>query len=129
MIKTYKKSEVLQLSENFNLSEFHCHCKYLDCTVTYLDDDLITYLQHKRTILGRPFHVDCGFRCTRHNNDLPGAKAGSQHLLGKAADIVVAGMTVDEMAANFADAHGLGRYPKRGFIHVDVRNYMARWVG
>ena len=52
------------LSNNFNLSEFHCKCKYESCTYTYLDTDLIDYLQSKRDLVGLPFTINSGFRCT-----------------------------------------------------------------
>lgn len=128
MIIEYKKGDRDKLSKDFNLSEFHCHCIYPDCEVTYVDSSLVTYLQRKRDELGLPLSLDCAFRCTRHNKDV-GGKPGSIHLQGKAADITINGGDINSIADKFDDADGLGRYPTRHFIHVDVRGYKARWVG
>lgn len=124
MIKEYSKNDNSKLSENFSLSEFHCHCSR--CKFTYLDSDLVDYLQEKRTYLNRSIHLNCGYRCSDHNKEV-GGKSGSMHLVGKAADIVVPDMSIDEMADVFSDANGLGIY--KTFIHVDVRGYKSRWRG
>ena len=62
----------------------------------------------------------------------------SQHLLGKAADIQVAGVSVEDVAA-YAESlmpawGGVGRYPvkagrAKGWVHVDTRPNKSRWVG
>lgn len=127
MIRLYKKGEKVQLSENFSSLEFDCHCKYSDCTDTHIDSDLILFLEKKRKESGdRPIHLNCGYRCSKHNREV-GGKSGSYHLIGKAADIVMKGMSVNDMASLFHDADGLGIYHKQHFIHVDVRGYKSRW--
>jgi uncharacterized protein YcbK (DUF882 family) len=60
-----------------------------------------------------------------------GAKQ-SRHLLGHAADIVIKGLSVAgmyelaERVAAFRNG-GIGVYPERGFIHVDIREGRTRW--
>lgn len=62
-----------------------------------------------------------------------GRSGTSQHCLGKAADIVVSGMTPDEVADTIEklidedkiEQCGLGTY--NTFTHFDVRGYAARW--
>ena len=62
-----------------------------------------------------------------------GRSGTSQHCLGKASDIVVSGMTPDEVADTIElliaedkiEQCGLGRY--NTFTHFDVRGYTARW--
>lgn len=129
LIKEYKKSESVKLSKNFSSSEFHCHCRSKKCNVTYIDSDLIDYLQEKREMLGKPFKVLSGFRCTTHNKSV-GGKPGSQHLQGKAADIKLSGsdITNSNYVSFFKDADGLGIYKGR-FLHIDTRGYRARWAG
>lgn len=127
MIKEYYKQAKDQLSEHFNVSEFKCKCSYPECTITYLDDDLIEYLEKKRQLLEKPIHINSGFRCTRHNRD-EGGKKGSIHMLGKAADISLNGEDITNYKGLFQDADGLGVYPKQNFLHVDVRGYKARWA-
>ena len=65
-----------------------------------------------------------------------GAKS-SQHLLGRAADIQVAGVSVEDVAA-YAESllpgwGGVGRYPvkagrAKGWVHVDTRAKKSRWT-
>lgn len=73
--------------------------------------------------------INSGYRCAVHNRAVGGARQ-SQHLLGNAADIVVANAAPDEVAvvSEKIGFFGLGSY--NGFTHVDVRlGKNARWVG
>ena len=59
--------------------------------------DLIYYvLQPLRDKLGKPIIVTSGFRCQRLNQAVGGVP-NSQHLTGQAVDIVVNGMTIDQL--------------------------------
>jgi uncharacterized protein YcbK (DUF882 family) len=53
----------------------------------------------------------------------------SQHAFGTAADIRIAGVSVEELkdAARALGAKGVGVYPKSGFVHVDVRKKAYAW--
>jgi len=89
-------------------------------------------LNQLRELAGRPIKINSGYRCAKHNAAIGGAPH-SQHKLGKAADIVIAGLTVNEMVelAEQVDAFrngGIGAYPQAGFIHIDNRGYRARWT-
>jgi len=128
MIKEYAKAVSERLSDNFKSSEFNCKCSYETCNITYIDTDLITYLEKKRKELNKPIVITSGFRCTAHNRDV-GGKSGSIHLQGKAADIRVPGEDMVRLADRFEDADGRGLYPGRHFLHLDVRGYKARWNG
>ena len=93
-----------------------------------IDPELVQKLQQLRDRIGKPISITSGYRCPAHNAAVGGA-AGSQHLLGKAADIVVQGMapaTVAAIAEEFGFG-GIGRYA--GFTHVDTRATKARWNG
>lgn len=127
MINEYKKGDQKKLSTNFSLSEMHCRCHYISCSVTYVDSTLIDYLEKKRGEIGKPIIINDAFRCARHNADV-GGKPGSYHLIGKAADISVPGEDMVKLADKFEDADGLGRYPGRHFLHCDVRGYKSRWT-
>lgn len=124
MIREYQKGVKFKLSDNFDSTEFDCHCNNDDCDFTYIDDALIKYLQEKRSYLNLPIDITSGFRCSKHNKNV-GGKKGSYHLTGKAADITVAEMTIPQILNIFSDAHGLGAY--HTFVHVDLRGYRARW--
>jgi uncharacterized protein YcbK (DUF882 family) len=79
-------------------------------------------LEEVRSACGdRPVHIVSGTRCKSHNRAC-GGEPNSQHLKGRAADIVATGMTpyqVWRAVGKIASVHGRGRYP--GFTHVDVR--------
>lgn len=129
MINEYKKGDSKSLSSHFSTREFDCHCSRADCKTTYIDSDLVNYLEEKREMLGKPLVLLSGFRCTAHNSSV-GGKPGSQHLQGKAADIRLKDhdITDENYLSFFKDADGLGIYKGR-FLHVDVRGHRARWTG
>lgn len=116
----------LQVSEHFHAKEFACHC----CGTLLLDERLVESLEALRGIAGLPIRVNSGYRCERHNATI-GGSPNSQHKLGHAADIVIAGKrpaSVALMAAQIPGfaAGGIGRY--NTFTHVDVRTTgKARW--
>lgn len=55
----------------------------------------------------------------------------SQHVRGTAADIRIAGVSVETLAkeAQEAGARGVGIYPAHRFVHVDVRSKAYSWRG
>jgi len=115
----------MRLSEHFVRSEFACRC---GCGFDTVDHMLIVVLEVVRNHFRRPVLINCGCRCPDHNRAVGGAQ-NSQHLVGKAADIVVDGISPDQVADYidriWPDLGGLGRY--RTFTHVDVRGRRARW--
>ncbi len=121
---------------HFALDEFACHCidngeRYPACEGARVHPALLDLLESLRAACGnRPLVITSGYRCPRHNAAIGGV-SNSQHLLGNAADIVVAGVSparvyaiADEL---LGDAGGVGRYAR--FTHVDVRGWRARWRG
>ena len=82
-----------------------------------------------RSYFGSAIVINSGYRTNAHNIKVGGSK-NSQHVLGKAADIVVKGVTPSKVAA-FARKigfRGVGEY--NGFTHVDTRNYTTSyWKG
>lgn len=119
---TYKKTEQKQLSKNFKLSEFHCHCSRKTCKITKVDNELIKRIQYMRDAAGVPININSGYRCAAHNasKEVGGSKT-SKHPLGRAADIVVKGMKAIDMAklAVKAGFRGVIMYSNR--VHVDTR--------
>lgn len=115
------------LSTHFSTSEFACK----DCGRCKIVSELIDALEALRSLGPEPIIVDDGYRCPEHNASVGGVKS-SQHLLGKAADIRIEGLSLQDMYERairipaFRDG-GIGVYDS-GFIHVDVRdNGEARW--
>lgn len=114
-------------------SEFACHC---GCGLDGCAGELHEALEELRRRAGAPVAVISGCRCKAHN-DAVGSTDDSCHFSTaekktRAADIFVRGMTQVELfrlaSGVLAFARGgIGIYPKRGFIHVDVRGVRARW--
>jgi uncharacterized protein YcbK (DUF882 family) len=114
------------MTKNFKRSEFACKC----CGLDTIDAELVNQLQILRDRIGRPIHVNSGIRCEAHNREV-GGKPNSQHLLGKAADIRVAGMRTRELVSHVVEMpafRGVGTYGT--FVHVDIREgRKASWRG
>lgn len=113
------------LSKNFSGSEFVCPC----CGDLIIDPRLVEALQQLRDQVGQPVTVASGYRCEKHNKIVGGSKY-SQHLRGRAADILIdhlSPIVVAELADHVGAFHngGIGIYEKH--VHVDVRKKKARW--
>ena len=116
-------------SEHFTESELACKC---GCGVNACTQALVDALEALRASVGKPITVLSGYRCPTYNAAIGGSRY-SQHKLGNAADIRVAGMTSAELEAAAqqipAFHHGgIGRNDHAGFLHVDVRTHLARWT-
>ncbi len=113
------------VSKHFRLSEFESK----DTREVRLSPDLVAKLERLRELLGRPVVVLSGYR-TPEQNARVGGVAGSAHLKGIAADVTWDDFEMEAAVklAEQAGFDGIGRYPRKGFIHVDVRGYLARWV-
>lgn len=125
----------MKLTENFSKREFDCK----DGTTT--PDDLMDNLrklaenlQKIRDEIGIPIRVMSGYRSPEYNKRVGGAKK-SQHVLAKAADLQVSGMSTTDLANTIkqlikdgvVDPGGVGLYET--FVHYDVRGRNARWYG
>lgn len=131
-----------QLSDHFKLGEFLSPndpdgVSYFNSSpVTYTArlKELCVQLEIIRNRFG-PVHIDSGLRSPAFNASLPGSAPKSQHMEGRAADIVIANVSPSNVA-NYAHAMlglgGVGTYET--FTHVDVRprdsdGVQARWNG
>lgn len=121
-VKKFKKGQDIQISTNFNQSEFDCRCS--KCSETLIDMDHLERLQQLRHDLGSSIRITSAYRCPDHNTSVGGAK-NSQHMKGTATDIQVSGMSPDEVADACESFDGLGRYDT--FTHIDSRGSGARW--
>jgi len=114
------------ISEHFSRSEFACKC---GCGFDTVDTQLLGYLEQIRAHFDRPVRINSGCRCNTHNTHAGGG-ANSQHLYGRAADIVVDGISpeiITELAIQIG-APGVGRYST--FTHIDSRSHViSRWQG
>lgn len=112
-----------KLSANFTVREFACK----DGNVAVLvDDKLVEGLQKIRDHFGKPIHINSAYRTIAHNKAV-GGSPNSQHLQGKAADIVIAGVSPLKVA-QYAEAIGMGGIGLYdGFTHVDSRDNKSKW--
>lgn len=123
----------MQLTTNFNLSEFDCR-DGTPVPETLIPNalKLAEQLQILRDNLGEAVHINSAYRTEAYNKKV-GGKPASQHLLAKAADITVKSKTPKQLAACIEKLisagtlkfGGMGVYP--GFVHVDIRKGYARW--
>lgn len=113
----------INVSKNFKLREFQCKD---GSQLVKLDSELLDRLQKLRDRINRPIIITSGYRTVSHNKKVGGA-SNSQHLYGKAVDIVVNGMSPKTLAnhAEMVGFKGIGIY--KTFVHVDVRKNVARW--
>lgn len=116
------------LSEGFSRSEFACKC---GCGQDTIDAKLIQVLERlKITCKGAVVRITSGNRCVEYNKKI-GGKVKSQHVLSRAADVVVTGYTSNQVFNILDGMHpsslGLGLYVDKGFVHIDTRNGRARW--
>lgn len=126
-IKEYLKGTPIKLTLNFTSTEFDCNCKYPECTKTLIDLDHVKKIQalHDCKWPGKAMKINSGYRCPKRNADEGGATK-SRHLFGDAVDLVVAGVSADQVADDCEDFNGLGRYVGR--THLDSRPAgKARW--
>lgn len=95
-----------------------------------VDERAMDMLQELRTRLGKPIHVNSGYRSPEHNRAVKGAKA-SKHMEGIAFDCRMAGHDpqVFMATAKAVGFKGIGQYPVLGFCHIDARPNAASWLG
>jgi len=130
------------LSKNFSRSEFKCKCG--ECYFDYVDAELVKVLQdlhdfYELTCSSKiRIKINSGCRCQNHNISI-GGSTYSQHVHGKAADIVVeflsnitkqwgkikSSSVYEVLNDKYPDKYGIGKYDT--FTHIDVRPKKARW--
>lgn len=123
----------MKLTKNFSLSEFRSKDgSPTPATVVGELQKLAENLQVLRDAIKLPIRVNSGYRSPAHNKKVGGAR-NSQHLLGKAADIAVTGMTPDQVKAIIEQLITEGKMKNGGvglyktFVHYDTRDVPARW--
>ena len=134
-MNVYTKGKAVQLSPNFKSTEFDCNGKGC-CTTTPIDPKLVEVLQNIRDHFAVSVHLNCGYRCPKHNAAVSGASARSKHMEGLAADIVVRGVHPVSVARYIETIPGfagrIGCYTwddaGHGFVHVDVRGTNSRGI-
>ena len=115
------------LSEHFSKAEFACHC----CGTLKIETELIQALELFRGLAGKPVIVHDAYRCPAHNQEAGGV-TDSEHTQGRAADVSIPGLSLQEMfdlalqVPSFLNG-GIGVYDGI-FLHLDIRPHPARWA-
>ena len=80
---------------SFKPEEFKCECggKYCTGYPTYMKKAELLNLQRIRNHYTRPMTVTCGMRCKDYNSKLNGSIQNSLHLVGRACDFYMKGVT------------------------------------
>ncbi|GIZ16626.1 YcbK family protein [Capnocytophaga catalasegens] len=124
----------MQLTRNFTKVEFDS--KYgatMPADVLKNIQELAKNLQVLRDFLGKKITINSGYRRPKYNATIKNASPKSQHILGKAADIVVQGLKPEDVAQTIEKLIAQGKLKQGGigvydtFVHCDIRGTKARW--
>jgi uncharacterized protein YcbK (DUF882 family) len=123
----------MKVTANFSKHEFDCS----DGTEMPLQVfnnviELAENLEVLRAHFNAPITINSAWRTATYNRQVGGA-VNSQHLSGKASDVVVSGVPPEEVAnaieflieCGLMKEGGVGRYDT--FTHYDIRGTKARW--
>lgn len=125
VVHTYSRARdgEKQLSEHFKVKEFACK----DGSDTILiDQQLVYYCEMIRQHFGRPITINSAYRTKAYNAKVGGA-GESKHMEGKAADIIVSGVSPQKVA-QYAEEIGVkALHAYNTFTHIDTREKCARW--
>ena len=124
----------MQITEHFSKHEFDCHDgSPMPSSVFVNVEKLAQKLEIIRSAIGnKPMSIMSGYRTPSHNASVKGA-SNSQHLVGKAADLKVKGLTPTQLYLKIEALINQGAIPQGGqalydtFVHYDIRGTKARW--
>ena len=122
----------MKLTENFSIEELNKHNFKMSDEVLDNLKELAVQLEIVRAHFNVPVTINSGYRNLEYNRNI-GSKDTSQHVKGTAADIVVSGVSPDDVAdaieflinTGMLKEGGVGRY--NSFTHYDIRGSRARW--
>lgn len=119
----------IRLTPNFHLREFLKNGSDEGVTAEIVENlrHLAQKLEEVRKLCGdKPITITSGFRTLNHNKAVGGAK-NSQHLYGRAADIIVKGLAPKEVQNLLKDKWEGGLGYGATFTHLDTRGFRARF--
>lgn len=118
-------------TKHFKAKEFACK----GTGEIKLVSELLAVLELVRQVFNKPVLVTSGYRSPEYNAKVGGAPK-SKHIEGIAADIVVKDVSPEKvyqlLNKTFPNYYGMGLYKRSnssGWVHIDVRQSKARWVG
>jgi len=123
----------MKVTANFSRSEFECtDGSEMPLEVFNNIVELAENLEVLRAHFNAPVKINSAYRSPVWNRKSGGTPT-SQHLSGRAADVVIIGVTPSDVAdaieflidCGLMKEGGLGRYD--AFTHYDIRGTKARW--
>lgn len=113
-----------KVGQHFKVKEFACRD---GSQIVFIDDYLISILDILRNQVGKPVHINSGYRTPTRNKAVNGAKY-SYHMRGQAADIRINGMTAKEIANKLDKIipYGCGIIVYSTWVHIDTRKKKYR---
>ena len=105
-----------QITENFHSDEFACK----GTGELKVSADLVNQLEELRKAVGQPIRITSGYRSPEHNATIPGAAENSVHMTGRAADIQIPGMSVEEMSRLAREFFPVVHDNYSSHIHVEI---------
>ena len=121
------------MTKNFSKEEFDCNDgSEMPINIYHNMVKVANQLQTLRNFLNKPIHINSAYRSEEYNASIGGV-LNSQHIMGRAADIVIKGMTPIEVSEVIEDLikkgdmlqGAIGIYSS--FVHYDIRGTKARW--
>lgn len=101
---------------HFEEWEFECPC----CKKADMNASFVKLLDKARTIAGVSFVLTSGYRCKKHNDELPHSSPNSSHMKGLAVDITASDSRTRFKILNALLEVGFTRIGVgSSFIHVD----------
>lgn len=103
---------------NFRPEEFKCECggKYCTGYPSYMKRVELANLQSIRNHYKRPMTVTCGLRCKDYNKKLKGSIESSLHLVGRACDFNMGGVT-ESLAQRKAAIKWIRKLPNHHYTY------------
>lgn len=120
---SYEEDGDKYLSKNFKVREFRCKDGSDEILI---DMGLVRYLQQIRDWAGASITINSGYRTPSHNASIGGATK-SQHIYGKAVDIVCSGKSPLQLAqkAETLGMKGIEWNKDLNYTHIDTRT--SQW--
>jgi len=121
------------MTKNFSKEEFDCNDgSEMPINIYHNMIKVANQLQVLRDELKKPIHINSAYRSEDYNKQIGGVK-NSQHIMGRAADIAIKGMTpievskvIERLISNGDMLQGgIGIYSS--FVHYDIRGERRRW--
>lgn len=121
---------MMYLSKNFREEEFTCKCGKCKEVPAHMKENLILLCQQLEKIrfYTGAIIINSGVRCSAHNKRVGGVP-NSQHLQGKAADIRVKNMYIEDLYNRIVELKRqeiikigyIQLYKTKKFVHIDIR--------